>query len=232
MVARNPTSRSLRVQGCAARVTAIRPPGKDLGMAADTLEEQLVKYLTDAHSIEEQALAQMGSAPGLASDPELSEAFRLHEAETERHEQLVRSRLSAHGASPSRLKDAVMAVGGKGFVLFARSQPDTDGKLATHALSYEHLEKASYELLSRVADRAGDEETASVARTIRDEEQAMADRLESAFDGSVEASLDKHPRSDLDKLVDGYLGDAHALENQSEQLLARAPSISGDHPEL
>src|SRR4051794_4408956 len=133
MVARNSTSRSLRVQGCAARVTAMRPPGKDLGMAADTLEEQLVKYLTDAHSIEVQALAQMRSAPGLASFPGLADAFKEHEAETERHEQLVRSRLEAHGASPSRVKDAVMAVGGKGFVLFARSQPDTDGKLATHA---------------------------------------------------------------------------------------------------
>src|SRR3954462_986085 len=167
MVARNSTSRSLRVQGCVARVTAIGPPGKDLGMAADTLEEQLVKYLTDAHSIEEQALAQMRSAPGLASDPGLAEAFRAHEAETERHEQLVRSRLSAHDASPSRLKDAVMAVGGKGFVLFARSQPDTDGKLATHAISYEHLELASYELLLRVALRAGDTETGAVARPPR-----------------------------------------------------------------
>jgi ferritin-like metal-binding protein YciE len=201
-------------------------------MAADTLEEQLVKYLTDAHSIEVQALAQMRSAPDLASDPGLAAAFRDHEVETERHEQLVRSRLEAHDASPSRLKDAVMAVGGKGFVLFARSQPDTDGKLATHALSYEHLERASYELLSRVADRAGDSETAAVAREIRDEEVAMASRLEAAFDGSVEAALGKHPRDDLGKLVDKYLGDAHALEAQAEQLLSRAPSIGGQDPEL
>src|SRR3954464_10282060 len=197
-----------------------------------SVTEQLVKYLTDAHAIEEQALAQLRSAPDIAGDPELSRLFAEHQVETEEQERLVRARLEAHDASPSRLKDAVMAVGGKGFVLFARSQPDTDGKLATHALSYEHLEKASYELLSRVADRAGDTETAEVARTIRDEEQAMADRLESAFDGSVEASLDKHPRSDLDKLVDKYLGDAHALEAQAEQLLSRAPSIGGTDPEL
>src|SRR4051812_16420951 len=208
------------------------PPGKEVHMSADTLEEQLVKYLTDAHSIEVQALAQMRSAPGLASDAGLKRAFEEHEKETERHEQLVRDRLEAHGASPSRLKDLVMGVGGKGFVLFARSQPDTDGKLATHALSYEHLEKASYELLSRVADRAGDSETAEVARQIRDEEQAMADRIESAFEGSVSASPDKHPRDDLDKLVDKYLGDAHALENQSEQLLSRAPDIGGSDSEL
>jgi ferritin-like metal-binding protein YciE len=201
-------------------------------MAADTLEEQVVKYLTDAHSIEEQALAQMRSAPGLADDPGLAAAFKEHEAETERHEQLVRGRLEAHGAKPSKLKDVVMAVGGKGFVLFARSQPDTDGKLATHAISYEHLELASYELLMRVASRAGDTETADVARTIRDEERRMAERLEASFDGTVAASLEQHPRDDLDTLVDKYLGDAHALEVQAEQLLSKAPDIGGNDAEL
>jgi ferritin-like metal-binding protein YciE len=201
-------------------------------MSADTLEEQLVKYLTDAHSIEMQALAQMRSAPDLADDERLSTAFKEHEAETERHEQLVRERLEAHGAKPSRIKDAVMAVGGKGFVLFARSQPDTDGKLTTHAISYEHLELASYELLMRVASRAGDQETADVARTIRDEERAMAERLEASLDGSVEASLAQHPRDDLGKLVDKYLADAHAIEAQAEQLLSKAPSIGGDDAEL
>ncbi|MEA2435507.1 MAG: hypothetical protein QOF65_63 [Thermoleophilaceae bacterium] len=201
-------------------------------MAADTLEEQVVKYLTDAHSIEEQALAQMRSAPDLADDPGLAAAFKEHEAETERHEQLVRGRLEAHGAKPSKLKDVVMAVGGKGFVLFARPQPDTDGKLATHAISYEHLELASYELLMRVASRAGDTETADVARTIRDEERRMAERLEASFDGTVAASLEQHPRDDLDTLVDKYLGDAHALEVQAEQLLSKAPDIGGNDAEL
>src|SRR3954451_21891182 len=201
-------------------------------MAAETLDDQLVKYLTDAHSIEEQALAQMRSAPDLAEDARLAKAFKEHEAETERHERLVRERLEAHDAKPSRLKDAVMAVGGKGFVLFARSQPDTDGKLATHAISYEHLELASYELLMRVAQRAGDTETADVPGAILDEERAMSERLGASFDGTVDASLDQHPRDDLDKLVDKYLADAHAIEAQAEQLLSKAPSIGGDEPEL
>src|ERR671932_2261131 len=151
-------------------------------MTTRPIDEQLIKYLTDAHSIEEQALAQLRAAPDLAGDPQLADAFRAHLVETERHERLVRERLDAHGASPSKLKDAVMAAGGKGFVLFARSQPDTTGKLTAHALSYEHLEYASYELLLRVAQRAGDEETARVARDIREQERAMADRLAASFD--------------------------------------------------
>ena len=47
-----------------------------------------------------------------------------------------------------------MRLGGKGFLLFARLQPDTPGKLLAHALSYEALELAAYELLARVAERA------------------------------------------------------------------------------
>ena len=192
------------------------------------IDDQLIKYLTDAHSIEEQALAQMRAAPDLAGDAELAEAFRAHLTETERHEQLVRERLEAHGAAPSKLKDTVMAVGGKGFVLFARSQPDTTGKLTAHALSYEHLELASYELLLRVAQRAGDEETARVAGRIRDEEAAMAQRLEALTDRAVEAALREKDPGDLDKQLVKYLSDAHAIENQAVGLLEKGQKIAGD----
>src|ERR687885_560793 len=158
-------------------------------MSLRPIDDQLIKYLTDAHSIEEQAIAQMRAAPDLAGDPGLAEAFRAHLAESEGHERLVRERLDAHGASPSKVKDAVMAVGGRGFVLFARSQPDTTGKLTAHALSYEHLEYASYELLMRVARRAGDEETARVAEEIRDHAK-LVDTLLETHGGSTNTIKD------------------------------------------
>jgi ferritin-like metal-binding protein YciE len=90
-------------------------------------------------------------------------AYDAHRIETEQHEALVRGRLEAHGATPSRVEDLLGAISGKGFVLFARSQPDTPGKLATHAFSYEHMELAEYDLLGRVADRVGDQETGDVS---------------------------------------------------------------------
>jgi ferritin-like metal-binding protein YciE len=197
-------------------------------MSEPSIEEQLVKYLTDAHSIEVQALAQMRSAPDLAGAPQLAEAFRAHLVETETHEQLIRRRLEAHGESPSRLKDLLMGVGGKGFVLFARSQPDTTGKLTAHALSYEHLELAAYEVLIQVAERAGDHETVEVARTIRDQEAAMARRLEDATDAAVEASLREKDADDLEKHLVKYLSDAHAIEGQAIALLEKSTKIAGD----
>src|SRR3954447_10239548 len=185
-------------------------------MGTTTLDEQLTKYLTDAHAMEVQAIAQMRAAPDLAGDPGLERAFREHLTESERHEALVRDRLQARDAKPSRLEDLLGRLSGKGFVLFARSQPDTPGKLATHAFSYEHLELATYDLLERVASRAGDEETARVAREIRAEEDAMASRIAGLWDAAVAAS-GAGPGD-----VDSYLADAHALENQAIELLQRS----------
>src|SRR5919199_6726719 len=126
-----------------------------------SLDEQLTKYLADAHAIEEQALVQMRLAPRIAGTARIAGIFRDHLAETEQHERLTRERLDARGASPSKVKDLVMKAGGAGFALFARSQPDTPGKLVAHAYSYEHLELGSYELLMRVAEQAGDQATAA-----------------------------------------------------------------------
>src|SRR5438270_1531501 len=154
-----------------------------------TIDEQLVKYLADAHSIEEQALQQLRGAPKASGDPELEAIFRDHLAETEGHERAITARLEAHGESASKAKDLLMRVGGAGFLLFAKAQPDTPGKLVAHAYSYEHLELASYELLTRVAERSGDRRTVEEAQRIRDEERQMADRLAASFGRGVDASL-------------------------------------------
>jgi ferritin-like metal-binding protein YciE len=191
-------------------------------------KDQLVKYLTDAHSIEEQALAQLRSAPDLAGTPELAAVFAEHLRETEDQERAVRERLEQLGATPCRVKDVVMAAGGKGFVLFARLQPDTPGKLAAHAYSYEHLELAGYALLRRVAERAGDEVTVALAERIGEQERAMAERLAARFDDTVEASLRGVASTDLRSRLRDYLADAHAIERQAIGLLERAPKITGD----
>lgn len=195
-------------------------------MPTDT--QQLVKQLTDVHSIEEQALTQLRRAPKIAGDPALAAVFERHLGETERHERLMRARLQAHGADPSTVKDMAGKAGGVGMVLFARANPDTPGKLAAHAYSYEHLELAAYELLIRVAKRAGDSETAAVAREVAEEEREMAGRLEAEFDDAVAASLRDQSPGDLDGQLNSYLADVHAIENQAISLLEGGPRIAGE----
>src|SRR4051812_28686167 len=156
-------------------------------MTARDPGEQLDKYLADAHAIEHQALAQLRRAPALADQAELAQAFAMHERETEEHERLVRERLEARGAGVAPIKDVVGTITGKGFTAFARVQPDTPGKLVAHAYSYEHMELAAYVQVARVAELAGDEETAAVAAFIAEQEQQMADRLAAVFDVAADA---------------------------------------------
>src|SRR4051794_5314437 len=195
-------------------------------MPAENLSEQLTKYLTDAHSIEQQALAQMRQAPKIAGDPQLSRIYKQHLTETEEHERLVREQLERRGAEPSKVKDAAGRAGGWGMVLFARLNPDTPGKLAMHAYSYEHMELAAYELLRRVADRAGDTAVAGLADRIGAQERAMADRVAERWDRAVDASLREKDAAATREEVVKYLRDAHALEAQAIQLLESGPKIA------
>ena len=195
-------------------------------MADRTLDEQITKYLTDCHSIEVQALEQMRFAPRIAGDPDFARIFEEHFTETEEHERLVRSELERRGAKPSTLKDVAGRVGGWGMVLFAKANPDTPGKLAMHAFSYEHMELAAYELLRRIAERGGDERVRDLAIRIGEQERAMADRVATFFDAAVTASLRDKEADDLQEEIVKYLRDAHSLEAQAMQLLEAGPAIA------
>ena len=191
------------------------------------ISDQLTKYLTDAHSIEVQALAQLRGAPDAAGNPKLAELYREHLGETERHEHRIRALLEARGAKPSLTKDTMMRIGGKGFLLFARLQPDTPGKLHAHSLSYEALELSSYELLMRAAERAEEPDVANGAEQNARDERAMMERLESTYDVAVDASLEAVGRDDLQEQLRKYLADAHAIEEQAIGLLERGPKLAG-----
>jgi ferritin-like metal-binding protein YciE len=196
-------------------------------MADRTLGDQLTKYLADVHSIEVQALAQLEAAPDIAHDDVLATAFREHAAETRDHERLVREQLEQRGADPSTLKDVVGRVGGWAMIAFAKLNPDTPGKLTAHAYSYEHMELAAYELLARVASRAGDQAVVEMAGRIAAQERAMAQRLAASFDRAVDASLADKDAADLDAELVSYLRDARAIESQGEQLLQASHGIAG-----
>jgi ferritin-like metal-binding protein YciE len=199
-------------------------------MPDNSFDEQVTKYLTDIHSIEVQALAQMRLAPRLAGDPELRRIFREHLKETEEHERLVREELERRGAKPSQVKDAAGRFGGWGMIVFARVNPDSPGKLAMHAYSYEHMELAAYELLRRIAERAGEEPVRALAERIAGQERAMADRIGERWDRAVEAALHEKGAEDIEKDLVKYLRDAHALEAQALQLLEAGPEIAGAAP--
>jgi ferritin-like metal-binding protein YciE len=122
-------------------------------------------------------------------DAEIRQELEHHRSETEEHAQRMRGRLEAHGASPSMVKEAggILGAFAKGVVDMARSEQA--GRNARDGFATEHMEIASYQLLERIAGRAGDEETAEAARLNRKDEEAMAEKISSHWDRFTELSL-------------------------------------------
>jgi len=72
---------------------------------------------------------------------------------------------------------------------FFKAHPDTPGKVAAFAYAFEHLEMAGYEQLLRVAELAGDDDTAMLAQTTLAEERAAAAAIAAEWDAAARASL-------------------------------------------
>jgi ferritin-like metal-binding protein YciE len=158
--------------------------------SADDIEEELVKYLADAHAIEGQAIQMLEAAPKIVEEPRLAKVFEDHLEETRAQQEMIKARLDAHDASPNKLQDAAMRLGALNFGAFFKAQPDTPAKLAGFSYAFEHLEIAAYEELKRVAERAGDQETVRIAERIEGEERAAANTIAANWDLALQASLE------------------------------------------
>ena len=161
--------------------------GDDMG--SDQLKQQLIKHIDEGVAMEQNVLRMLDSMIKTTDDPEIKEGLRQHRSETERQSERLTQRLEAHGASPSVIKEAGGIVGAlaKGVIDMARG--DKAGRNARDAYATEHMEIASYQLLERVAQRAGDQETAEVARQNRAEEEKMARMIDANWDKFTELSL-------------------------------------------
>lgn len=191
------------------------------------VHEQMVHFLSDMYSVEQQALAQLVTAPDMTGDAGLAADFKQHLTETEGQAALIGKRLEAVGGSVSTVKNLIMKAGGKGFLLFAQMMPETPGRLVAHSYSYEAMEWAGYEMLRRFAEHAGDAATAEVAKVVGAQERTMMERLERGFDAAEAASHGETPAEELPGHVRVHLNEAHALEMQAVKLLARSKEISG-----
>ena len=158
-------------------------------MASQQLKDQLVKHIDDAYAMEQNVLRMLDGMIGTTEDAEIKDELRHHKLETERHAERMQQRLEAHGASPSVVKEVGGIAGAlmKGVLDMAR--PEKAGRNARDGYATEHLEIASYQLLERIAERAGDAETAEAARENRKDEEAMAKRLDAHWDKFAELSL-------------------------------------------
>lgn len=158
-------------------------------MVRTPVQEKLADYVADAHAMEQNVLQMLGSMIATTQDEDILNDLEHHRMETERHIELLRTRLEALGREVSLRKEvqSLAAALMKGVADQVRG--DKAGKNARDAFVTEHLEIASYELLERLAQRAGDEETAEVARRNRADEEAMVQKIASRWDTFVDLTL-------------------------------------------
>ncbi len=156
---------------------------------ATQLEGQLIKHIDEAHAMEHNVLRMLDGMISTTDDPEILDALENHKLQTQGHVDKMRRRLEAHDASPSMVKQA-------GGILQALAKMPLDlvrgekaGRNARDGFATEHLEIASYELLRRIAEKAGDDETVQAATEIILEEKQMADTISDNWDKFAELSL-------------------------------------------
>jgi ferritin-like metal-binding protein YciE len=161
-------------------------------MADDKLNEKLADYVEDAHAMEQNDLKMIDSMISTTDDPEVKRMLEEHRHETEEHERRMRERLEAMGRGTSVRKQA-QAVGAallKGVGDKARG--DKAGKNARDGYTAEHMEIAAYQLLERLAEKAGDAETAEAARRNRADEEEMTRRIDQSWDRTLDLTLEEN----------------------------------------
>ena len=158
-------------------------------MADEKLQQKLIDYVEDAHAMEQNVSRMLDSMMATTDDPEIEEMLGHHKEETERHEQRLRERLDALGAGTSTRKQAqtIATALMKGAADQVRG--DQAGKNARDGYVSEHMEIAAYQLLERLAEKAGDTQTAEVARQNRADDEAMAQKIDSNWDKFLELTL-------------------------------------------
>jgi ferritin-like metal-binding protein YciE len=170
--------------------------GRDVGTfelrridVTQDLEAQLVRHIDEAHAMEQNVLRMLDGMIQTTDDPEMIDRLEHHKIETQAHAGRMRARLEAHNATPSLVRQAGGILQALAKLPLEVVRGEKAGRNARDGFATEHLEIASYELLRRVAARAGDDETADAATEIILEEKAMADFIAARWDAIVEQSL-------------------------------------------
>lgn len=117
------------------------------------------------------------------------EAFGEHRDQTAEHVKCLDARLQALGDSPATVRALATGAAGTLRAGLGRLGGQNHGANARDAFVFEYAEIATLELLERLAGRAGDHETARLARECRTDDEAMADKIHRNWDNVLSLML-------------------------------------------
>jgi ferritin-like metal-binding protein YciE len=154
-----------------------------------TIQEQLIKHIDEAHAMEQGVLRMLDGMISTTDDPNILRELEHHKVQTEGHAERMRARLEAHGATPSGVKQLAGIMGALAKLPLDMVRGEKAGRNARDGYATEHMEIASYELLKRIAQQAGDDDTVAACDAIIAEEREMAETIASNWDTFAALSL-------------------------------------------
>jgi ferritin-like metal-binding protein YciE len=151
-------------------------------------EQKIVQYLNEAHGMEQALVRVLQSQIAMTPRGSYRNAIESHLLETRSHAERVTVRLNEleQGRSPFQLGIGLLqSVLGQALAIgktpldLVRGTGGTEKVLknAKDSCAAEALEIATYTAIERLAGSVGDNRTASLAASIRADEQRMLDRL-------------------------------------------------------
>lgn len=155
----------------------------------DKLRDKLADYVEDAHALEEGVVDNLDSMIGTVDDPNLKEVLQRHRQVSRQHVERLKQRLEQlERGTPVRKRIEGMALAlMKGVSDVLRT--DAAGKVGRDAYLLAHTQVAAYELLGRLADSAGDTQTAELAREHLAEDKRCAGEIAEQWDAFFEVTL-------------------------------------------
>jgi ferritin-like metal-binding protein YciE len=178
----------------------------------DTSQQKVVQYLSEARATEDALVRTLQSQISMTPRGSYRTAIENHLEQTRKHSARVRERLQQLGEGSNPL---MVVVGvwedllGQGWALSktpfdllrGSSGEEKVLKNAKDACATEALEIATYTAIERLARRVGDEQTAKLAASIREDEEAMLRRilreLPKLTDAVAGAEIDDNPSFDV-----------------------------------
>ena len=174
--------------------------------------KKIVQYLNEAHATEQALTRVLQSQIAMTPAGSYRSGLEKHLDETKDHAERVAERLESlgQGANPllafvglaETIAAQVLALYKTPFDLLRGSGGEEKVlKNAKDACATEALEIATYTAIERVAKRVGDDETAALAASIREDEQRMLDRIlreiPKLTDAVVQADIKGRPSYDI-----------------------------------
>jgi ferritin-like metal-binding protein YciE len=145
-------------------------------------DNKLVQYLNEAYGKEKELEAALEAHIGMTTRAPYKKRLQQHLRETKSHARQVERRIKQLGGDPQTLQrlagQATAALKGPLHALRGSGEDERLLKNAKSEYSEEAEEIATYTAIEAFAENVSDRETAKLARSIRREEERMANYLE------------------------------------------------------